>query len=84
MEPMNCPVVERFSLSELTFPESDVLTTPEEKSARRADLHRATQLGNLSRTKVRVEFWDALGCKVLQLAHITALGARDGGYTQWL
>jgi hypothetical protein len=65
MEPMNCPVVERFALSELTFPEADVLTTPEEKSARRADLHRATQLGNLSRTKVRVEFWDALGCKVL-------------------
>lgn len=65
MEPVNCPLVERFVLAELTFPESDVLTTVEEKSARQADLHRATQLGNLYRTKVRVEFWDVLGCKVL-------------------
>lgn len=62
---MNCPVVERNALPQMRFPDADVLTTSEEKSDRRTDLHRATQLGNLSRVKVWVEFWDASGCKLV-------------------
>ena len=63
MEPLHCPLVDRMDLVSMVFPEEDVLTTADEKSDRCAALHRATQVGNLQRTKVELEFWDQGGCK---------------------
>jgi len=49
----------------LHFPKADVLTDQSERDQRRSDLNKATKLGNLNHTKVKIIFSDIHGLKVI-------------------
>jgi hypothetical protein len=51
--------IEKESIPDLTFANSDVILTPEEQRKRMADLYRSQTLGNLLQTKVKVTFESA-------------------------
>lgn len=60
---MNTLTIEKEIVNSLHFPEEDVLTTSVEKQRRRQALRRASIIGNLDRTKVRIKFMDSEGLK---------------------
>ena len=49
-------IIEKELLSELSFTKEDVLTTPDQRKQRFAELQRAQTLGNLLQTKVFITF----------------------------
>lgn len=52
-------VIEKEQISNLSFTKRDVISDPEERSIRMADLYRSQTLGNLLRTKVKLTFESA-------------------------
>ena len=62
---MNALAIEKEVVNNLRFPVEDVLQTPEDKQRRRQALRRASILGNLDRTKMRIKFRDSEGLKVV-------------------
>ena len=59
-------VVEKESISLLTFPPSDVLLTDKERVERRKRINRAMKLGNTRKSKVRIMFEDTEGIKTVE------------------
>lgn len=52
-------VIEKEQISNLSFTKRDVISNPEERNIRLADLYRSQTLGNLLRTKVKLTFESA-------------------------
>ncbi len=50
--------IEKEIVDNLHFPLEDVLSAPEDQQRRRQALRRASILGNLDRTKMRIKFMD--------------------------
>ena len=59
----NITEIDKDSISNLTFPNEEVLTTKEAKKNRRSCLQRAAVLGNIYRTKMKIIFKDSVGLK---------------------
>ncbi|MHA7130011.1 hypothetical protein [Algoriphagus namhaensis] len=49
-------IIEKERLSEIAFSRNEVLSNPEDRKIRHADLERAQTLGNLLQTKVKITF----------------------------
>lgn len=59
-------LIEKEQVSQLKFPSSEVLKTKEEIVRRKLDLERATTLGNIEHSKMRIIFEDADGLKQIE------------------
>jgi len=59
-------IVSKESIAESVFPSTDVLTESEAINNRRADLERATTLGNVEHNKIKVIFEDDNGLKQVE------------------
>lgn len=62
-EPKNVQVIEKELISNLVFPAHEVLADKHSLEERKANLFRATSLGNLESHKVYITFEDAEGLK---------------------
>jgi len=62
----NFETIEKEIIQLLSFPQSDVLQTPEEMQQRHTELHRALALGNLEHSKIRIYFEDNQSKKVVE------------------
>lgn len=60
------PLVEKETISDLTFPDAEVISGDVLIKERLFALHRATALGNLEKHKVTIIFEDAAGLKRVQ------------------
>lgn len=58
--------VEKESISNLKFPEHEVLIDVNEKKIRMANLDRAMKLGNLEHNKIKIIFEDTEGIKQVE------------------
>ena len=58
--------IEKEMISDLKFPENEVLTDKEAIQDRLTELNRALSLGNLDHTKIRIYFEDDKSCKVVE------------------
>lgn len=58
--------VNKETVSNLTFPETDVLATKSEMKKRQMDLERATTLTNVEHDKIRIVFQDEDGMKQVE------------------
>jgi uncharacterized protein (UPF0248 family) len=64
---INLPfLVQKEEIANFLFPKDEVLTKPEEIKTRRADLERATTLGNVERGKIKIIFEDNKGVKKVE------------------
>jgi hypothetical protein len=52
-------VIEKEDISNVSFAKREVISDPEERKNRMADLYRSQTLGNLLRTKVKLTFESA-------------------------
>jgi len=59
-------LVEKESISSLSFPPSEILISIDDILKRRTDLNRAAILGNGSKSKVRIFFEDESGAKIVE------------------
>lgn len=59
-------LIEKESISQLTFPQSEVLISTENILQRQKNLDRAVKLGNNSKLKVRIFFEDNNGSKIVE------------------
>lgn len=59
-------MIEKEAISELHFPEIDVLEDKDEIKRRNSDLDRALTLGNLEHSKIRIYFEDDSSKKVVE------------------
>jgi uncharacterized protein (UPF0248 family) len=55
--------IEKELISALIFPSSEVLVCPDLRKKRLHDLERATTLGNVEHSKIKITFEDAEGLK---------------------
>lgn len=55
--------IDKENISGLKFPESDVLTSTDDKKMRAANLEKALKLGNLEHGKIKIIFEDSEGMK---------------------
>lgn len=67
-------LVEKENIVGLHFPKGDVLSEPSEKKERLLKLRRATFLGNIEHSKIRIYFSDDTGPKVV---HTTIWATTD-------
>jgi uncharacterized protein (UPF0248 family) len=67
-------LIDKEVISELRFPEPDVLFSPAAIEKRKGEIDRAVYLGNTEHTKVRILFQDADGLKQIET---TIWGATD-------
>lgn len=58
-------VIDKEAVSNLRFPEEDVLSDAEAIKARYADLQRALSLGNLEHSKIKIYFADDTSAKMV-------------------
>lgn len=58
--------IEKEQISDLKFPEQDVLSNNDDKKIRAASLERAMKLGNLEHNKIKILFEDADGLKQVE------------------
>ena len=58
--------IEKENISDLKFPEREVLLDPEKIKERAAELNRALLLGNLEHTKIKIYFEDESSRKVVE------------------
>jgi uncharacterized protein (UPF0248 family) len=73
--PIEKPVlIDKEVVSELRFPEPDVLFNPAARTKRQTEIDRAVYLGNTEHTKVRILFHDNAGLKQIET---TIWGATD-------
>ncbi len=66
MENTGFQTIEKESIGNLRFPQSDVLTEKQLISERQNDLERALSLGNLEHSKIKIYFEDEVSCKVVE------------------
>ena len=66
MESTSFQNIEKESIVELRFPQSDVLTEKQQIHDRQSDLERALSLGNLEHSKIKIYFEDEVSCKVVE------------------
>lgn len=68
MEPLtNIPtLIEKEEVSELYFPQNDVLDNSAERIMRQVDIIQAMRLGNIERYKVKIIFKDTAGLKKVE------------------
>lgn len=59
-------LIPKEQVAQLRFPPGEVLTTPDERMRRRAELDRALVLGNVDHNKVRITFRDSEGMKQVE------------------
>jgi len=59
-------LVEKEDVEGLHFPKEDVLSDPAAKKQRKADLERATTLGNVEHSKIKIFFEDDSAFKVVE------------------
>ena len=59
-------LIDKEVVSELRFPEPDVLFNPAAIAKRKLDIDRAVYLGNTEHTKVRIIFQDTKGLKQIE------------------
>lgn len=59
----NIPLIAKEKVTELQFPDVDVISDPQHRKERTVTLHKATGLGNLERRKVHITFEDMEGLK---------------------
>lgn len=60
----NTPVrIEKENISDLKFPETEVLKSKEDILTRARNLERALKLGNLQHSKIKIVFEDTQGIK---------------------
>jgi len=55
--------IEKENISNLRFPKEEVLTSKEARKKRNMDLRRASVLGNIDQTKMKIIFKDYFGFK---------------------
>lgn len=60
---LTIPLIEKEMISELRFPDAEVLHDPEMIKKRHNDLERATRLGNVEHGKIKITFEDSVGMK---------------------
>lgn len=58
--------IEKEAISDLKFPNEEVLTDKDKIKERMADLNRALTLGNLERSKIKIFFEDNVSCKMVE------------------
>ena len=58
--------IEKENISDLKFPDKEVLLDPEKIKERAAELNRALVLGNLEHTKIKIYFEDENSRKVVE------------------
>ena len=58
--------IEKEKISDLKFPDKEVLLDPERIKERAAELNRALLLGNLEHTKIKIYFEDDNSRKVVE------------------
>ena len=66
--------IQKELISELRFPQSDVLSEKEKIMARKSDLDRALALGNLEHSKIRIYFEDE---DTMRMVETTVWGVTD-------
>lgn len=59
-------VIEKEKLTELRFPQNEVLQDPAAMAERQLQLERALSLGNLEHAKIRIYFEDDAGRKMVE------------------
>ena len=59
-------IVSKESISNLTFPTTEVLKLKEAIDSRMLDLERATALGNVEHNKIKITFEDSEGLKQVE------------------
>jgi hypothetical protein len=62
----NIQKIEKETISELSFPKEDVLSSADERKQRRNELDRALILGNVDHSKVKIIFSDMGGAKQVE------------------
>ncbi len=58
--------IEKEKIANLTFPDTEVLTTADAKKIRTASLDRAMKLGNIEHNKIKIIFEDTEGVKTVE------------------
>jgi len=58
-------IIEKEKVSNLYFPQNDVLDDPAEKMMRKGDIIQAMRLGNIERYKVKIIFEDTESIKIV-------------------
>ncbi len=58
--------IEKENISDLKFPNTEVLEDEEKLNDRTSDLNRALSLGNLEQTKIKIYFEDEHACRVVE------------------
>ena len=76
LDTLNATLIEKEAVGALHFPTSDVLEIPEKQRERLRKLRRATFLGNIEHTKIRILFEDDQGPKVVHTT-IWATGGQN-------
>lgn len=66
MSTMAFEKIEKEAISDLKFPNEEVLTDKDKIKERMADLNRALTLGNLERSKIKIFFEDNVSCKMVE------------------
>jgi hypothetical protein len=59
-------LIDKDTVKDLRFPQTEVLETPQELAKRKNDLTRALTLGNVHHNKVRIIFSDTDGSKMIE------------------
>lgn len=59
-------IVSKENIANLTFPNSEVLKSKDDITSRMLDLERATTLGNVEHTKIKIIFEDSEGLKQVE------------------
>lgn len=59
----NIPLIAKEKITDLQFPDGDVIRDRQRQQERTVALHKATGMGNLERRKVRITFEDLEGLK---------------------
>ena len=62
----NIQKIEKETISEMSFPNEDVLSNADERRQRRNELDRALILGNVDHSKVKIIFSDMTGMKQVE------------------
>lgn len=74
MDQERIQVIDKEAISDLKFPDKEVLQDKEAITLRNHDLHRALSLGNLEYSKIKIYFKDNISAKMV---NTTVLGITD-------
>lgn len=71
MSTTTLPLIEKETISKLSFPKGEVLQNAEMRHMRSATLQQANTLGNLDKQKVLIHFVDSEGNKAVYIWAVT-------------